>query len=112
MHSFKQIIKSDAEGRIKFDIVFSNVKKAGVYVDVKPITADEEYILLSSTDKSVRMVFLASDVEKSGLESAVINNWADKYASLRSDFLVLSDGREPYEGTTDYVLTEQFDYLG
>lgn len=110
--SFKQIIKSDAEGRIKFDIVFSNVKKAGVYVDVKPITADEEYILLSSTDKSVRMVFLASDVEKSGLESAVINNWADKYASLRSDFLVLSDGREPYEGTTDYVLTEQFDYLG
>lgn len=109
---FKQIVKSDTEGRIKFDVVFSNVKKAGVHVNITSIIEDEEYRMLSSKDNSVRMVFLSSDIVKSGLESVVISNWVDKYASLRSDFLSLSGEREPYNGTTDYVLTEKFDFLG
>ena len=108
----KQIVKSDTQGRIKFDIVFSNVKKAGVHVSIKPITEDEEYWLLSSKDNSVRMVFLSSDIVKSGLKSTTISNWIDKYSSIRSDFLSLSGEREPYCGTTDYVLTENFDFLG
>ncbi|MGN0523856.1 MAG: hypothetical protein ACI4IG_06255 [Eubacterium sp.] len=110
--SFKQIVKSDAEGRIKFDVAFFNVKKAGVHVKIKPIIEDEEYWIFSSKDNSVRMVFLSYDIEKSRLESDIISNWVDKYTSLRSDFLSLSGGREPYCGTTDYVLTEKFDFLG
>lgn len=109
---FKQIVKSDAEGRIKFDLFFSNVKKAGVHVNIKPIIDDEDFLLLSSKDNSVRMVFLSSDIVESGLKSADISNWVNKYASLRSDFLSLSGDREPYSGTTDYVLTEKFDFLG
>lgn len=109
--SFRQIVKTDEEGILRLVLTFSQVTSAGVQVRALPVEEDATYTLVRATDGTVRMVFATEDVKESGLESATLTRWADKYATMRKDFLELCGGGEPYAGTTDYVLTEELSYL-
>lgn len=111
-------VKLDCLGNITFKICTGwekNKSKGTVYIDqVKavPIEEDSNYLLYKSTDETIRMVFKKSDVERSDINSKNISDWLDVYAKLRKSMKWLIGNKEPYEGTTDFILTENLSHYG
>ena len=58
------------------------------------------------------MVFKASDLNESRLGNINLQEWLNTYAELRKSMKWLIGDLEPYEGTTDFILTENLSHYG
>lgn len=113
-----RVVKLDSLGNLTFNIRTGwakNKSKGTVLIDqvkATPIKENSNYLLYTSTDGTIRMVFKKMDVERSGINSQKINDWLDVYSNLRKSIKWLVGNLEPYEGTTDFILTENLTHYG
>lgn len=114
----RRVVKLDSQGKLTFQLRTGwskNKMKGTVLFDqikVTPIKEDKKYLLYTSTDGTIRMVFRKADVVRSGISSQKISDWLDVYAKLRQSMKWLIGNSEPYEGTTDFILTEKLTHYG
>lgn len=112
------VVKLDSQGKLTFNIrtgCEKNKSKGTVLIDqvkVTPIKKDGNYLFYTSKDGTIRMVFRKMDVESSGITSNKICEWLDVYSKLRKSMKWLVGDLEPYEGTTDFILTENLSHYG
>lgn len=113
-----RVVKLDNSGNLTFNIRIGwpkNKSKGRVFIDqveVTPIKENGNYLVHTSTDGAIRMVFRKMDVERSGISSQKIRDWLDIYSNLRNSMKWLVGNLEPYEGTTDFILTENLSQYG
>ena len=116
-YTLKRVAKTDSNGLLRFGVrlgsLDNNVIGTGKITRVKiiPVIEDSDYSLITSQDGSIRMVFKDADIKKTGISPDYLKDLAELYSGFRKDLLWLV-GTEPYDGITDYVLTETFDYYG
>ena len=114
----KRVVKLDSQGSIYFCIQGGwgdNMSKGTILIDqvkVDPVKEENEYVMYTSTEGDIRMVFKNSDVVSSGITDDNLHEWLDLYSKIRKSMKWMIGGSEPYEGTTDYILTERFAYYG
>ena len=113
----RRLIKSDSNGMIDFvfNIGTSNNLMSGKLIisefQITPLQDDNDYVLLESGHNSVRVIMSAED--RNNIKSEIdLQKWLNKYEELRLDIKWFVGDLEPYNGLTDFVLTETFPYYG
>lgn len=113
-----RVIKTDKHGNLRFDVCIGseyNLFRGTldvVNVEVIPIDNSSNYTLLCSDDNTIRMVFLTDDLNKTTTDKKSILEWLNTYSLFRKDIKWLIGDLEPYNGASDFILTEQFDFFG
>lgn len=114
----KRVVKLDDTGCISIRIQTgwsNNKSKGSITIDqisVIPIADDSDYRMMTSEDGKIRMVFRTIDIMQSAVDDDKLQKWLDVYSELRSSMKWLVGEVEPYEGTTDYILTEHLAHYG
>lgn len=114
----RRTVKSDSDGKIGFELKIGtedNAMSGEVFVDsvqVIPAESDDRYLVAKSEDGTIRMVIDADDFNKADITYAELVAWLNMCSEIRKDIKCLVGDIEPYNGRSDYILTEEFKYYG
>lgn len=108
-----RVVKSDSKGELLLHIdvdATENIEKLDYQIlsaEIIPIEKSLEYRLIQSKDKTIRMVLSSKFPED---YVSYMEETLEIYSQFRKDILWLTGGKEPYYGTTDYLLTDDLEY--
>lgn len=114
----KRVVKLNDCGAIQFGISVGtqdNEFSGNVKIEqvaITPVKYDSDFKIVSSADETVRMIFRNSDILESGISNDKLHSWLDCYSKIRKSLKWLVGNKEPYNGVTDFIITESFDYYG
>lgn len=114
----KRIVKLNDSGELNFYIttgINKSLSEGTVIIDkvsAYNVTNSDDYQLLRSRDSTIRMVFANEDLNSSGISRETFNYWIEIYANIRENIKDLLGGRDPYGGTTDFIMTENLLHYG
>lgn len=112
-----RIVKSNKDGIVAFSLKIEREKDIMnrdfiiPAPTICPADSLNKYTVIKSDKGTVRMIVLSSDIM--GIVSIkMLQKWINLYEEMRCDIKWFVGDKEPYNGKTDFVLTERFPYYG
>ena len=116
--NIKKVVTLDEKGELGLllNIGTAQNRVRGSYIinsiSIDNVENDSTYEIFTSSDETVQMILLEKDINTSNISEENIQSATETLSRLRQSIKALVGGKEPYNGITNFVCTENIPFTG